>query len=75
VTAVAIDPITIVLTGQADQLAQIQRIILPPVDLSNSRSTATFQVQIPYPAGMSGPVSVAKVTYTIAANPNASPGP
>jgi YbbR domain-containing protein len=74
VTAVAIDPITVVLTGQADQLAQIQRITLPPVDLSNSRSTATFQVQIPYPAGMSGP-AFAKVTYTIAANPNASPGP
>jgi YbbR domain-containing protein len=75
VTAVAIDPITVVLTGQADQLAQIQRITLPPVDLSNSRSTATFQVQIPYPAGTSGSVTVAKVTYTIAANPNSTPGP
>lgn len=75
VTAVAIDPVTVVLTGQADQLTQIQRITLPPVDLSNSRSTATFQVNVPYPAGMSGSVSVAKVTYTIAANPNASPGP
>ena len=73
VTSVAIDPITVVLTGQADQLAQVQRITLPPVDLSNSRSTATFQVQIPYPTGMSGSVSVAKVTYTIAANPNISP--
>ena len=71
----AIDPITAVLTGQADQLAQIQRITLPPVDLSNSRSTATFQVQIPYPAGTSGSVTVAKVTYTIAANPNSTPGP
>jgi YbbR domain-containing protein len=74
VTAVAIDPVTVVLTGQADQLAQIQRITLPPVDLSSSRSTATFQVNVPYPAGMSGSASVAKVTYTIAANPNASPG-
>ena len=75
VTSVAMDPITVVLTGQADQLAQVQRITLPPVDLSNSRSTATFQVQIPYPAGTSGPVTVAKVTYTIAANPNVSPSP
>jgi YbbR domain-containing protein len=75
VTSVTIDPITVVLTGQADQLAQVQRITLPPVDLSNSRATATFQVQIPYPAGMSGPVSVAKVTYTIAANPNVPPSP
>jgi YbbR domain-containing protein len=75
VTSVAIDPITVVLTGQADQLGQIQRITLPPVDLSSSRSTATFQVNVPYPAGMDGPVKIAKVTYTIAANPNASPGP
>jgi YbbR domain-containing protein len=74
VTAVAIDPVTVVLTGQADQLTQIQRITLPPVDLSSSRSTATFQINVPYPAGMSGSVSVAKVTYTIAANPNGSPG-
>ena len=75
VTGVAIDPITVTLTGQADQLAQVQRITLPPVDLSNSRSTATFQVQIPYPAGTSASITVAKVTYTIAANPNISPSP
>jgi YbbR domain-containing protein len=75
VTAVAIDPITITMTGQADLLAQVQRITLPPVDLSNSRSTATFQVQIPYPAGTSGAITVARVTYTIAANPNISPSP
>jgi len=72
VTAVAIDPVTVVLTGQADQLATVQRINLPPVDLSSSRSTATFQINVPYPAGMSGSVSVAKVTYTIAVNPNSS---
>lgn len=75
VTAVTIDPNTIVLTGPADKLAQIQNLALPPVDLSSSNSNVTFKVQIPYPAGMSGPVSVAKVTYSISANPNASPLP
>jgi len=60
VTAVAIDPATVVLTGQADQLATVQRITLPAVDLSSSRSTVSFQVQIPYPAGMDGPVKVAR---------------
>jgi YbbR domain-containing protein len=72
---VTIDPLTVVLTGQADQLAQVQRITLPPVDLSSSKSNATFQIQVPYPAGMSGSVTIAKVTYTIAANPNAPPSP
>ena len=75
VTAVSIDPLTVVLTGQADQLAQIQRITLPPVDLSSSKSNATFQIQVPYPAGMSGSVTIARVTYTISANPNAPPSP
>jgi YbbR domain-containing protein len=76
-TSVTIDPITVVVTGPADQLAQLQRIALPSVDLSNSRSTATFQIQIPYPAGMNGPpgIGTAKVTYAIAANPNISPSP
>jgi YbbR domain-containing protein len=75
VTGVTIDPLTVVLTGQADQLAQVQRITLPPVDLSSSKSNATFQIQVPYPAGMSGSVTIARVTYTIAANPNAPPSP
>lgn len=75
VTAVTIDPNTVVITGPADKLAQLQSLALPPVDLSSSTSNVTFKVQIPYSAGMSGPVSIAKVTYSISANPNVSPPP
>ena len=75
VTGVTIDPITVVLTGPADQLAQVQRIVLSPVDLSSSTSNVTFKVQIPYPSGMSGSVPIAKLTYLISANPNVSPSP
>jgi hypothetical protein len=73
VTGVVIDPVTIVLTGPADKLALVQNIALPPVDLSSSTTNATFKLQIPYPGGMSGSVAIAKITYLISANPNASP--
>ena len=75
VTGVVIAPVTIVLTGPADKLALIQNLSLPPVDLSSSTTNATFNVQIPFPSGMSGSVAVAKITYLISANPNVSPSP
>ena len=64
---------TVVLTGPADKLALIQYLSLPPVDLSSSTTNATFNVQIPFPVGMSGSVAVAKITYLISANPVVSP--
>jgi YbbR domain-containing protein len=75
VTGVVIAPVTVVLTGPADKLAAIQYLSLPPVDLSSSTTNATFSVQIPFPAGMSGSVAIAKLTYLISANPNTSPSP
>jgi YbbR domain-containing protein len=75
VTGVVIAPVTVVLTGPADKLALVQNLSLPSVDLSSSTSNATFSVQIPFPSGMSGSVAVAKITYLISANPNASPSP
>jgi len=75
VTGVVIAPVTVVLTGPADKLALVQNLPLPPVDLSSATANATFSVQIPFPAGMSGSVAVAKITYLISANPNASPSP
>jgi len=75
VTGVVIAPVTVVLTGPADKLALVQNLPLPPVDLSSATTNATFSVQIPFPAGMSGSVAVAKITYLISANPNASPSP
>ena len=75
VTGVVIAPVTVVLTGPADKLALVQNLSLPPVDLSSSTTNATFSVQIPFPAGMSGSVAVAKITYLISANPVVSPSP
>jgi YbbR-like protein len=75
VTGVVIAPVTIVLTGPADKLALVQYLSLPPVDLSSSTTNATFSVQIPFPAGMSGSVAVAKIIYLISANPVVSPSP
>lgn len=75
VTGVVIAPVTVVLTGPADKLALVQNLPLPPVDLSSATANATFSVQIPFPAGMSGSAAVAKITYLISANPNASPSP
>ena len=73
VTDVKIDPITVVLNGSPDILAKITTITLPPLDLSGATSNKTFQVTIPYPDNVSGSVAVAKVTYSISANPNVSP--
>jgi hypothetical protein len=75
VTGVVIAPVTVVLTGPADKLALVQNLSLPPVDLSSSTANTTFTVQIPFPAGMSGSVAVAKITYLISANPVVSPSP
>lgn len=73
VTSVAIDPITVVLSGAPEALAKVTTITLPPVDLTGKTSIATFKVNIPYPDGITGSVGVATVTYTIAPNPNVSP--
>jgi YbbR-like protein len=75
VTGVVIAPVTVVLTGPAEKLALIQNLSLPPVDLSSATTNSTFSLQIPFPSGMSGSVAVAKITYLISANPNASPSP
>ncbi len=75
VTGIVIDPLTVIVSGPADKLAQLQSIALPAADLSSSTTNATFKVQIPYPSGMSGSVATAKLTYLISANPNVSPSP
>lgn len=75
VTGVVIAPVTVVLTGPADKLALVQNLSLQSVDLSSSTANASFNVQIPFPTGMSGSVAVAKITYLISANPVVSPTP
>jgi YbbR domain-containing protein len=73
VTNVTVTPITIVISGRPDALARITTITLPQIDLGGRTSDYTATVQIPYPDGTDGPVKTAKVTYSIAANPNATP--
>jgi YbbR domain-containing protein len=75
VTGITIDPVSVIITGDASILRRIQRIALPPVDLSGHVSDFTIQVAIKYPDGVTGPVSFAKLTYSISPNPNVSPSP
>ena len=75
VTNVTVDPITIVISGVPDALAKVTTITLGAVDLSGATSNKTFRVTITFPADITGSVAVANVTYTISANPNASPPP
>jgi YbbR domain-containing protein len=73
VTNVTVDPITVVISGPPEVLARITIVTLPAVDLSNATSTKTFSVSITYPdPAVIGP-QLAKVTYSISANPSAAP--
>jgi YbbR domain-containing protein len=74
VTTVTVSPMTVVINGKPDALVRAGTIItLPQIDLGGRTSDYTATVQIPYPDGTDGPVKTAKVTYSIAPNPNASP--
>jgi YbbR domain-containing protein len=77
VTAITIDPISVLITGKADALIKIRSLTLPAVDLSGHTSDVTFRVTIVYPSTVDGTVTTARVTYSISANPNvqASPTP
>ncbi len=73
VTGVTIDPLSVLCTGPADAIANLNSITLPAVDLGSSTSNATFNVKIPLPAGVTCGVITAKITYSIAQNPNVQP--
>jgi YbbR domain-containing protein len=76
ITGIAIDPIAVTITGSPTDLSQITNITLPAVPLSRSTSNATFRVTVTYPAGITGSAATARVTYSIAQNPNcSSPSP
>ena len=62
-------------SGDPAVLLRVRNIVLPAMDLSNRTSDATFQVQIPYPNGVTGDAQTATVKYSISANPNVSPSP
>lgn len=75
ITAIAISPLSVTISGDPAVLARVQSIALGPVDLSKSKSDATFTVTIPYPRGVTGDVQTATVKYSISPNPNVSPSP
>ncbi len=70
VTNIVVDPISVVISGPTSALARITTIALPPLDLSGHTSDVTFRVQIPYPDQITGSVALARVTYSISANPS-----
>jgi len=76
VVGITISPGTVIITGDAAVLGRIQRIVLPAIDLSGKSSNYTAQVQIPYPANVTGDHATATIVYQIAPNPAfASPSP
>jgi YbbR domain-containing protein len=77
ITAVTITPITVLVTGPADALAHLTSITLPAQDLGSATSDVSFRLQIPFPAGVTGSVTIARLAYSISPNPNtqATPSP
>jgi hypothetical protein len=71
VTNVAIDPLTIVLSGPSVAVPNITTLMLPGVDLSQHTSDSTFRIAIPaLPPGVTGSANAARVTYSISRDPN-----
>ena len=73
ITGVTITPALATISGDPAVLVRIRNITLPAMDLSNRTSDATFQVQIPYPNGVTGDATTATVKFSISANPNVGP--
>jgi YbbR domain-containing protein len=75
ITAITITPTFVTITGDPTIIGRYRNITLPAVDLTGRTSDAIFQVQIPYPDGVSGSVGTATIKYSISANPAISPSP
>ena len=75
ITDIKVDPVSVVISGPPETLTTITMITLPAVDLGGSTTSRTFQIPIPYQTGVTGPVAIARVTYTISANPAVPPSP
>jgi YbbR-like protein len=72
ITGLRTDPPTVVLTGSPQDLANLTKITLPPLDLSGHTSDFTFKVPISplLPASVTASVTTAQVTYSISRVPN-----
>ncbi|HEV2035476.1 MAG TPA: CdaR family protein [Candidatus Dormibacteraeota bacterium] len=75
VTDITVAPLSVLCTGPADAIANLTSITLPAVDLGSSTSTVSFNVRIPFPAGVTCGVATARITYVISQNPNVNPTP
>ncbi len=75
ITGVTITPPLVTISGDPAILVRIRNITLPAMDLSNRTSDATFQVQVPYPNGVTGDATTATIKFSISANPNVAPSP
>jgi YbbR domain-containing protein len=75
VTGITITPLLVTISGDPTVIVRVRNILLSAVDLSRSTADATFQVQITYPAGVTGEVQTASIKYSISPNPNVSPSP
>ena len=75
ITAITVDPISVLMSGKAAVMVKLTSLTLPAVDLSGHTSDFTFRITIPYPVGVTGPIPNARVTYSISANPNVQPAP
>jgi YbbR domain-containing protein len=75
ITGVIINPVTVVISGDPAVIGQVQRIVLPAIDLSAATTTVSVRVTIPYPDNVSGNAQTALVTYIIQPNPNVTPSP
>jgi len=73
VTNIAVDPISLVVTGSPEALTGVTTITLPAVDLSQHASDFTFTLAIPFPAGVTGSPQRARAAYSISRNPNCTP--
>jgi YbbR domain-containing protein len=72
ITGLRTDPATIVLTGSPQDLANLTKITLPPLDLTGHTTDFTFKVPISplLPPAVTGSVATAQVTYSISRVPN-----
>lgn len=76
VTAIAIDPLFIEVTGSADDIANLNSITLAPISIEGLNATTTRTVRVAnLPANVNSNVASVTVTITIVQNPVVQPSP
>jgi len=76
ITALAIDPLFVDLTGSVDDLANINSVILGPISVDGQSATFSRTVRVnTLPANVTSSVGSVSVTITIQKNPVVQPSP